>query len=84
MTSVATIMGALPIAFGLGAGSTSRRPLGYAIVGGLLFSTILTLFLVPAVYVMLDLARASVRRRNEERRTRKPAEEPALAMEDAR
>ena len=40
-------MGALPIALGLGAGSMSRRPLGYAIVGGVLFSTLLTLFLVP-------------------------------------
>ena len=47
MTSVATIMGALPIALGLGAGSLSRRPLGFAIVGGLLFSTLLTLFVVP-------------------------------------
>jgi multidrug efflux pump len=54
MTSVATIMGAMPIALGLGAGSTSRRPLGYAIVGGLSFSTLLTLFLVPVVYVLLD------------------------------
>jgi multidrug efflux pump len=61
MTSVATIMGAVPIAFGLGAGSTSRRPLGYAIVGGLLFSTLLTLFLVPAVYVILDEARERLR-----------------------
>jgi len=57
MTSVATIMGALPIALGLGAGSVSRRPLGYAIVGGLLFSTVLTLFLVPAAYVILDAVR---------------------------
>jgi multidrug efflux pump subunit AcrB len=64
MTSVATIMGAMPIAFGLGAGSVSRRPLGYAIVGGLLFSTVLTLYLVPAVYVLLDAARARVRRRS--------------------
>ncbi len=62
MTSVATIMGALPIALGLGAGSASRRPLGYAIVGGLFFSTVLTLFLVPAVYVLLDAARSRVRR----------------------
>ena len=54
MTSVATIMGAVPIAFGLGAGSISRRPLGYAIVGGVLFSTMLTLFVVPAVYVIFD------------------------------
>jgi multidrug efflux pump subunit AcrB len=84
MTSVATIMGALPIALGLGAGSASRRPLGYAIVGGLLFSTVLTLFLVPAVYVMFDLARVRVRKAGEERRHRKSVEEPALAMEDAR
>jgi multidrug efflux pump len=54
MTSVATIMGALPIALGLGAGSMSRKPLGYAIVGGVLFSTVLTLFLVPVAYVLLD------------------------------
>ena len=54
MTSVATVMGAVPIAFGLGAGSISRRPLGYAIVGGVLFSTMLTLFVVPAVYVIFD------------------------------
>jgi multidrug efflux pump subunit AcrB len=54
MTSVATIMGALPIALGLGAGSLSRRPLGFAIVGGLLFSTLLTLFVVPVVYVLFD------------------------------
>jgi multidrug efflux pump len=54
MTSVATVMGAVPIAFGLGAGSISRRPLGYAIVGGVLFSTLLTLYVVPAVYVIFD------------------------------
>ena len=61
MTSMATIMGAVPIAFGLGAGSVSRRPLGYAIVGGVFFSTLLTLYLVPAVYVILDAAHARVR-----------------------
>ncbi len=54
MTSVATIMGAFPVAMGLGAGSASRRPLGYAIVGGIFFSTVLTLFVVPVAYVLLD------------------------------
>ncbi len=60
MTSVSTIMGAVPIAFGLGAGSISRRPLGYAIVGGVLFSTLLTLYVVPAVYVIFDGLRSRV------------------------
>jgi multidrug efflux pump len=54
MTSVSTIMGAIPVMIGLGAGSTSRRPLGYAIVGGILFSTVLTLFVVPVAYTLLD------------------------------
>ncbi len=63
MTATATIIGATPIALGLGAGSASRRPLGYAIVGGLLFSTVLTLFLVPVVYVLLDALRARIGRR---------------------
>jgi multidrug efflux pump len=62
MTSVATVMGALPIALGLGAGSLSRRPLGYAIVGGLLFSTLLTLYVVPSVYVIFDGLLARMRR----------------------
>ena len=57
MTSVATIIALTPIALGLGAGSASRRPLGYAIVGGLLFSTVLTLYLVPVVYILLDQVR---------------------------
>jgi multidrug efflux pump len=58
MTSVATIMGAIPVMIGVGAGSTSRRPLGYAIVGGIFFSTILTLFVVPVAYTLLDRLRA--------------------------
>jgi multidrug efflux pump len=58
MTSVSTIMGALPVALGIGTGSASRRPLGYAIVGGIFFSTVLTLFVVPVAYVLLDRLRA--------------------------
>src|SRR5688572_14085053 len=57
MTSAAAIFGALPIALGLGAGAGSRRPLGYAIVGGLIVSTLLTLYLVPAVFVVLERLR---------------------------
>ncbi|MEJ2053828.1 MAG: efflux RND transporter permease subunit, partial [Calditrichaceae bacterium] len=53
MTSFATIFGVLPIAIGLGAGAESRRPLGIAVVGGMLFSTFLTLVLVPVVYSLL-------------------------------
>jgi multidrug efflux pump subunit AcrB len=58
MTSVAALLGAVPIALGLGAGSASRRPLGLAVVGGLVFSTVFTLFLVPAVYQALESIRA--------------------------
>jgi multidrug efflux pump len=57
MTSVAAVFGALPIALGLGAGAGSRRPLGYAIIGGLSVSTLLTLFLVPAVFVVFERLR---------------------------
>jgi multidrug efflux pump len=57
MTSVATIMGALPIALGLGAGAGSRRPLGYVIIGGMVVSTLITLYLVPAVFVVLERLR---------------------------
>ena len=63
MTSVATVMGAVPIALGLGAGALSRRPLGYAIVGGMVFSTLLTLYVVPSVYVIFDRALARTRGR---------------------
>ena len=54
MTSVSTIMGAVPVALGTGAGAAARRPLGYAIVGGVFFSTALTLFVVPVAYVIFD------------------------------
>jgi multidrug efflux pump len=57
MTSVATIFGAMPIALGLGAGAGSRRPLGYAIIGGMILSTMITLLLVPAVFVLFERLR---------------------------
>ena len=53
MTTLATIFGILPIALGLGVGAESRKPLGVAVVGGLLFSTALSLLVVPVAYVLL-------------------------------
>ena len=54
MTSLATSLGALPIALGLGASATSRVPLGIVVVGGILFSLVLTLFIIPAIYTFLS------------------------------
>ena len=54
MTSLATILGALPIAIGLGNGAHSRIPMGIVVVGGLLFSLVLTLYVIPAVYTFIS------------------------------
>ena len=57
MTTMAAIMGALPLAFGTGTGSELRRPLGITIVGGLVLSQLLTLYTTPVVYLELDRLR---------------------------
>jgi multidrug efflux pump len=55
MTSLATVLGTLPIALALGAGAKSRMPMGIVVIGGLLFSLVLTLYVVPAMYSYLSL-----------------------------
>jgi multidrug efflux pump len=57
MTSLSTILGILPIALALGAGSESRVSMGIAVIGGLIFSTVLTLFVIPVIYSLFTSAR---------------------------
>jgi HAE1 family hydrophobic/amphiphilic exporter-1 len=54
MTTLSALMGAIPLAVGLGADASSRRPLGLVIVGGLIFSQMITLFVTPVIYLWLE------------------------------
>jgi multidrug efflux pump len=54
MTSISTVLGAVPIAFAHGAGAETRNPMGIVVVGGLMLSTLITLYVVPIVYVLMD------------------------------
>jgi multidrug efflux pump subunit AcrB len=62
MTTMAALFGALPLAVGTGVGSELRRPLGIAIVGGLIFSQMMTLYTTPVVYLYMDRFRLWVAR----------------------
>jgi HAE1 family hydrophobic/amphiphilic exporter-1 len=63
MTTMSALLGTLPIALGFGAGAESRRPLGLAVVGGLLFSQFITLYITPVVYIYLDKFQEMLNRR---------------------
>ena len=72
MTTMAALMGTLPIALGWGAGAEARRPLGLAVVGGLLVSQTLTLYVTPVFYIYMEQLQEWLTRRRASKR-------PALA-----
>jgi HAE1 family hydrophobic/amphiphilic exporter-1 len=78
MTTFAALAAAVPIALGLGAGADSRRPLGLAVVGGLVVSQFLTLYITPVIYVYMDRFTAKARRRIAEKDAL-GGREPAMA-----
>jgi HAE1 family hydrophobic/amphiphilic exporter-1 len=63
MTTMAALLGAVPIALGYGAGGEARQPLGLVVVGGLLFSQLVTLYLTPVVYTYMSNMQEFFRRR---------------------
>jgi len=78
MTTMAALLGALPLALGTGVGAELRRPLGFTIVGGLIVSQMLTLFTTPVVYIYMDRLQSWIQRTF----SSKPAHQPSTAHSD--
>ena len=76
MTTMAALMGTLPIALGWGAGAEARRPLGLAVVGGLLVSQTLTLYVTPVFYIYMEKLQERLARRQAPLRPVEPRLEP--------
>ena len=77
MTTMAALAGSLPIAIGIGNGGEARMPLGLAVVGGLLLSQVLTLFITPVIYLYLDQLQTRFRRKTKKKSTAPAASHPA-------
>jgi HAE1 family hydrophobic/amphiphilic exporter-1 len=68
MTTLTTCLGLLPLALGIGSGAELTQPMGITVIGGLLFSTVVTLVFIPVIYSYVDDVRERSRKRRNERR----------------
>jgi HAE1 family hydrophobic/amphiphilic exporter-1 len=85
MTTAAMIFGMIPLAMAIGEGAEQRSPMAHAVIGGLITSTLLTLFVVPAVYTLLDdMASWALGRRDAEPRADEGARRDTPVLADQR